>query len=743
MAWTSLALAAAVLTAAPEGEQRSPTVSAQARRYQAVRAVDPITVDGRADEQTWQIAPADRRFRERQPNLGHPPPVETTLQVAYDDRALYIFVDMEAKPGDVVVRTLRRDSDAVFDDDAITIQIDASHDQRNGYGFSVNADGTQVDFLALDDGRLYLAEWDAVWSAETDRREDGWSAEFRIPFSILGIKRAQERTLGLNVSRDHSSRNAIYDWRLFVPPRSEIAASQYGSLTGVRDVEAGRALDYTPFVVGRTSFVPGFTVDPRRRPNLVIGADARIQIGAASFVEASYLTDFAQVEVDEVQVVRDRFPLFFPERRAFFINGLDVFQFGRPGVAQLLFSRRIGLVDGAPVPILGGIKVYGRSGRTSYGVLQVQTLGTRSDPSRGLVESAPASFTAARVRVRAGRRVSLGMLALGHHEFRVDPEDSAATGLDAQVLALDGRLNYYGFVAGTYAARPQIARGRDLGTSAYSGLEYHGLYVRPAVSWLWSDARFDPRLGFYRRTSASQQDARLDLAPRPRVLGLREARFGVSYRHETSADYRVPLGSQAASRTRLSWDNGAELEYELAFAVDHVQQNFELYGYTVEADRYRGFRHQAQARSSSTRAVQVQAAYEHAQVFGGVTHQPSSGVLARLGKHFAFEGRYTHVVGHLGRAHDRFNFGIANASVELALTRALTLDNVLRLDLSPGAERIGVQSRFRWRLRPGSDLFLVYRNDLPLGAASSDPSRSAFHELTLKLSIYLRAQIAR
>src|SRR5690606_26286012 len=168
--------------------------------------------------------------------------------------------------------------------------------------------------------------------------------------------------------RDHPSRNATYDWALIVPPRSPMAASQFGDLTGLRNSQAQRAIEFTPYMLLRTDLEPRWTLDPRRRPNYAAGGDLRVQIGAGSYVEASLLTDFAQVEADEVQVARDRFPLFFPERRPFFINGLDVFNFGRPGEAQLFFSRRIGLVDGRPVPILGGLKVYGRSGIVSYGI---------------------------------------------------------------------------------------------------------------------------------------------------------------------------------------------------------------------------------------------------------------------------------------------------------------------------------------------------------------------------------------
>jgi hypothetical protein len=729
---------------APVAERAS-----EQREYRAIRTIDRIVVDGRASERTWQRAAVDDRFVEQQPKLGAKPDVRTSIRVAYDDLALYVLVDAQATPGELRVRTLRRDNEGIFADDAVYVKIDANHDHRNGYLFGVNAEGAQIDALGLDDGRELVLQWDGVWEAEVERRDDGYTAEFRIPLAILGIKRASERTLGLHVSRDRPRGNATYDWRLIVPPRSRMAASQFGDLTGLRHLEARRAIEYTPYALARTTLRPGFSVDPRLRPNIANGGDVRVQIGAGSYVEASLLTDFAQVEADEVQVARDRFPLFFPERRPFFLNGLDVFEFGLPREAQLLFSRRIGLVDGSPIALLGGAKVYGRAGSLAYGVLHVQTLGSPSVPSRGVAASPPDSVSVGRVRVRLAPSFNLGLLAMGRHRFGEADADHAAGGIDGLLLSRDGHFRWYSVAAGTFnqyparaaedgasAADVATSATRELGSSAATQAEYRGLFVRPLLSWSWSDRGFDPALGFYRRTGTSKQTAGLSLVPRPRRLGLREVTFGPSFTIETDAAYTRRIGQQLQGFAEASWRNGVELLYGVVSFVDDVAQPFVLYGHEIEARRYHGLRHLVEIESPERRAVEAELAYEYIELFGGRVHQPSAAVTARAGKHFTVAGAYTHRVGYLDNRERRLNFGFANANVDVAITRSLAFDVLLRVDLSPEEPRVGMQTRLRWRFAPGSDLFVVYRSDHPLHGA-------AFHELTVKVAVYLRALVGR
>jgi len=743
-----------LLLGGPTEARGAPSVTEpQPRSYPALRTTEAMTIDGRGDEQTWSRAVVDDRFRERTPEVGGTPPVRTTVQVAYDDDYLYVLIVCENEPGDVVVRTLRRDNPGIFSDDAVYVKLDAGHNHRTAVSLGVNADGAQIDALGLDDGQQFLTEWDAVWTAETERRNDGYTAEYRIPFAILGIKSADEQTIGLNISRDHPSRTATYDWRIMVPPRSPMAASQFGHLHGLRDIRAQRAVEYTPYALLRTNVQPSFTVDPRRRPNVATGGDVRVQVGSSSYVEASMFTDFAQVEADEVQVARDRFPLFFPERRPFFINGLEVFGFGRSREAQLFFSRRVGLVDGQPVPVLAGAKVYGRSGPISYGVLELQTLGAPEDPSRGLARSDPDNVAVGRIRVQATRTLNVGLLALGQHRFGVSSNDHVAGGLDAQLIGQGGKLQGYGFLAGTVGQDPAQPAAYDdddrlvadprpadyhIGSSAHAQLQYNGLYVRPSLLWLWSDRDFDPRLGFYRRPGSSRQAASLRFVPRPRALGLREIAFGPTYSIETDPGYRRRYGQDAAGELTVAWRNDASIGYAATHYVDQVQDPFILYTYEVEALRYTGFRHRVGAQSPGRRVLQVSAEYEWAELFGGVAHLPTASVTARLGRHFTFGGRYTHVVGSLADPGERFDFGFANANLDVAITRNLAFDTLGRLDLSPTNERIGTQSRLRWRFAPGSDLFVVYRNNVPL-LDEGVP----FHELTVKLTYYMRAFVRR
>lgn len=746
-----------VLLAALAWAPATGTAEQPERTYRAVRAVDPMVIDGRITETTWDLAPRDDRFGERQPDLGATPPVKTTMRVAYDDLALYVLLECESKPGDVIVRTLRRDNPGIFSDDAVYVKLDPTHDRRTGVSLGVNADGAQIDALGLEDGREFLTQWDAVWQAEVEKRNDGFTVEFRIPFAILGLKRADERVMGLEISRDHPSRNATYDWRVIVPPRSPMAASQFGTLYGLKNITGQRAIEYTPYGLLRTNFRPDFTADPARRPNIATGGDLRVQIGAGSYVEASLLTDFAQVEADEVQVARDRFPLFFPERRPFFVNGLEVFNFGRGSEAQLFFSRRVGLVDGKQVPLLGGAKVYGRTKLVSYGLLHVQTLGSPSEAARGLASTVPTNVSVGRVRLQATRTFNVGMMLLGEHRFGESHADDASGGIDTQLITKDGKIQWSSFVAGSWVARPGSPRTvdeegirtpalpptSDVGSSAYSAIEYRGLFVRPSLLWLWSDRDFTPALGFYRRPGSARQEASLQFAPRPKVLGLREIVFGPRYSVETTPGYGARLGQEASSSLSINWKNGTNVSYSVASYVDTVQQDFRLYGYDVEAQTYRGFRQRVAFGTPERRVIGVDGSYEALDLFGGFAHQANGGVTGRFGKHFTISGSYTHLVGRLAERSETFNFGYANGGIDIAINRNLAFDTLGRLDLSPGRQRFGAQSRLRWRFAPGSDIFLVYRAEEPIGSSPDMPDREPFHELTLKFTYYLRTFVDR
>ena len=745
-----------VLVNAPNPEE----VVAEPRTYEAVRTTDEHVIDGKAKEAVWQRAVADDRFLEREPVLARTPPVRTTLQVAYDDFALYVLVTAYVDPDELINRNLRRDVFGVFADDNVALKLDPHHDHRSAFTFAINVAGVQFDSMTLEDGRVNVREWDSVWEAEAHIDEDRWVAEFKIPFAILGIKAAEEMTMGIDIARDSQIRNATYDWRLIIPPRHPVTASSFGDLTGITGVKAQRALEFTPFAVARTDFTDQFTVDPRLSPNLAVGADARIQVGTGSYVEASLLTDFAQVEADEVQVARDRFPLFFPERRPFFINGLDIFNFGREKEAQLFFSRRIGLDQGRRIPIAGGAKAYGRQGPVSYGLLNVQTL--RSFPpeeEEDGVDIPPENYTVGRVRVQTSDYTSFGVIGLGKHRFFASDNDVFSGGLDVEIRALKGQFRTYAFVASSLVQTPEDPNIDQLtyeplgppdparetsGASAYAVTEYQGLFFRPRFFWLWSDEEFQSPLGFYRRPGTAKQEAEIKLAPRPQVIGLRDIQFGPRVSLTTEPDYSERLTTDYQTEVSVNWRTGWNAEYEVGYTDDRVQDPFELYLYEVEAKRYRGFRNELRFQSPRNRVVSAEGGYQVFNLFNGLAHQFRARLSSRFSKHLAIAATYTHLLGHLENEDQDFNFGFLNGNVDVAFTRNILWDTLVRMNLQPGGERLGFQSRFRWRYMPGSDIFLVYRTDVPLGL---DPigitPREPFHELTLKATFYLRALLNR
>ncbi len=731
------------------------------RSIEATRVETAPKIDGVDDDPIWARAPMGEGFLERTPQLGAEPAHRTRFQVAYDDDFLYVLIRADIPRDQIRVRTLLRDSFDIFGDSTVAVKIDPHHDRRSAMTLAVNADGAQIDWMVLEDGRVSIREWDAVWEAETKIRDDGFDAEFKIPFSILGMKGGEALTMGWEITRDEPTVNATYDWRVIVPPRHPVSASAFGELTGLRGVRSQRALEFTPFVVGSTDFEPVFRLDPRRRANVSAGADFRVQVGATSYIEASALTDFAQVEADQVQVVNDRFPLFFPERRPFFINGLDIFNFGRPQEAQLFFSRRIGLDGGIPAPILGGAKAYGRAGPVSYGVLNVQTL--RQLPHDDEFEedegAAPENFTVGRVRLQTGPYASFGILAAGKHRFDEARDDAFSGGIDGELRAFRGKLRSYGFVATTWREIPRGApvvddtgrvsslgtpRDEAVGSSAHALVEYQGLFVRPSISWLWSDEDFDAPMGFYRRPGTAQQRAEVVFAPRPGVLGLRDLQFGPAVDVTTTPNYDATLTRGMGAFFNANWNAGWSTGYSVGHLNDLVREDFELYALEVEADRYYGVDHSAYFSTPDRAYVAASTSYGFAQRFGGPRHSVSANLRIRANKHFSLEGTYSHLVGHLRDPEDQFNFGFLNGTVLFAVHRNLTLDTLVRYSMEPERERLGLQSRLRWRYRPGSDLFLVYRNDLPLGPGPADaPPRQNFHSLTLKLTFYLRVLLRR
>src|SRR6266850_376834 len=337
----------------------------------ARRTTEAIRLDGRLDEADWQWAEPIGPLRQREPIENSEPSEETFVRVLYTDNALYVaVVCRDRSPQEIVSTQLTRDADLDVDD-RVTIVLDPFFDHRNGFFFQVNPAGARADGQVSNNSETLSRDWDGIWNAAARITDEGWIAEIEIPFKTLRFKPGQS-VWGFNVERQIKRRQEIDRW---AAPRQNIwigNLAEAGRLEGLDGVRQGLGLDVRPYLSGGEEnsgrkFTGGLDIFQNITPNL----NAAVTVN----------TDFAETEADIRQVNLTRFPLFFPEKRTFFLEGAGVFDIA--GLANTtdirpFFTRRIGIhgnedIGGGQVPIGLGAKLVGRQSDYNIGVLDVET----------------------------------------------------------------------------------------------------------------------------------------------------------------------------------------------------------------------------------------------------------------------------------------------------------------------------------------------------------------------------------
>jgi len=349
----------------------------------AVRASGPIRLDGKLTDAAWRDAPVTDRFTQIDPEEGKPASQRTEVRVVYDDEALYVGVRLW-DDGPITARLGRRDG-PLGDSDWFGLMIDSYHDHRTAFGFDVNPAGVrrdEVKTIETDDN-----SWDAVWDVATSVDSAGWSVEYRVPFSQLRFSMDSVQTWGVQFERVIGRRNE-YAVSTFIPKKSSGGVPMYGHLGGLRNISAGRRLELLPYAVTRSEYVdPG--ANPFRTKHeqfAAAGLDVRYRVASNLTLNATLNPDFGQVEVDPAVVNLGVYETFFQEKRPFFLEGSEIFDFGLGNTSggQLFYSRRIGraptLFPASPfadfpnqTTILGAGKLSGKVQGWSVGSLAAVT----------------------------------------------------------------------------------------------------------------------------------------------------------------------------------------------------------------------------------------------------------------------------------------------------------------------------------------------------------------------------------
>ena len=494
---------------------QTPPLAEGALIAKSARISTPPSIDGRLDEAVWSGVTPITTFVQRQPTEGAAISERTEVRFLTDGEALYVGAWLFDAEASGIVRGERIRDVTLSNSDYFAVILDTFHDRQNGFVFATTPAGVEYDGQVVREGEGggvfqqgqtraqagsaggFNLNWDASWKVAVTVDSLGWYAEFRIPFSTLRYGSARQQDWGLNVVRSIRRRNEEAFWAPIPRQFNLYRVSRAGVLQGL-EVPSQRIATVTPYVLSsaQRAYAYAPTTASTRYPT-EFGVDAKLGLTPSLTLDATYNTDFAQVEVDEQRTNLTRFPLFFPEKRPFFLENAGVFSAGTPQATDFFFSRRIGIDSlGTPVPILGGGRITGKAVGLTLGVMQLFTESVRG------VQPAN-SYTVARAAKEFGGRSRIGVIGVQRIATSDGGDHNRTYGIDGR-LALNEPLTVDWWVAKTETpGRP----GRD---GAFSVRFAHQTRVwNNAVRFAQVGEDFNPEVGFVNRVGYRYYDVAL------------------------------------------------------------------------------------------------------------------------------------------------------------------------------------------------------------------------------------------
>jgi len=665
----------------------------------------PIRLDGVLTEAVWQTAPVASGFRQREPFEGDLATEDTEVRILYDGATLYIgIVARDRDPGSIISRILQRDRimDTDFSgepefagDDAIAILFDPFHDHRNAMVFATNPNGAEFDATITDEGREINIDWRGVWQVKAQITNQGWSAEFAIPFRTLRFPGGDsEEPWGFNVYRVIRRKNEEALWSAWSRDNEGFArVSRAGHLHGLTDLPRVSAnLDIKPyFLGGGTSEQVSDTVR-ESDPQLKVGGDLKYEVTPGLVLDVTVNTDFAQVEVDDEQVNLTRFSLFFPEKRDFFLENSGIFEFGNRGRFEappflLFFSRRIGISDDGEVPILGGLRFTGRAGNQTIGLMDVVTNDAFGIPTT--------NWAVARVKRDIGGANYIGAMIT---DRRSKADWNLAAGADFSWWATS-TLNLQGFAARTSTSG---GGGEDWAYRLAADYDTGVFGLNTAAMFVGPEATTD--MGFITRKDIRRFDAFARLTPRPQLLGLRKIDIFIQGQYITRTDW-VTQDWLTAVAIAPDWNSGDEITFIGGPAFTRLDEGFDLTDdLSIPPGDYDAGEIGWFARTSSNRPVFLESNGTYAQYFGGTLFSANGSLTATLNRHLSLTGGYTY--NDVDTPYGAFRADIGSLRMSYAFSTNLFANALIQYNSLDN--KVSANVRINFIHSPGSDLFIVF-----------------------------------
>ncbi len=667
-----------------------------APEYSIVQIESTIKIDGILNEAVWENAAKIDRFRMVEPNEDVDPSNHTIVQLAANQKNIYLAITcQDDSPDQMVAFSKARDSE-LEDEDYVKFVFDPYGEGRSAYIFAVNPYGARYDALASNRGESEDDSWDGIWEAKTRITKQGWVAEIRIPINTLTFRKGL-KSWGFNVERRIQRLLEVSRWTAISRDYKLAQTIQAGTISNLPDFNLGIGL----VAKGSTILDLNKSGDQTGQIKWDGSLDLTQRITPDITAQLTLNTDFAETEVDTRRTNLTRFPLLFPEKRQFFLEGSDIFDFGLGmGHHQLAFqSRRIGLVEGQAVPLQLGGKVNGKLGNTEFGGLVTFT---------GPVEDVVPASTMGVVRVKQNilKESNVGMIGMVGDPLGRSGSWTAGLDFTYQNSEFLGDKNFLVGTWGMLTNREDLTGDR---TAIGIKIDYPNDLWDVAIQYMRFGEDFDPSLGFFPRVGVNYYRFSAHFQPRPEKLNIRQHHFQGFFTLYTDLANEWESYRVFTAPVHFTLESGDRFEFNIVPTGEYLTEPFEISdGVTIPSGGYHWNRYRLEVEGASKRKINGQATWWFGGFYGGSLHQIELEMNWRPFSFLVFEGSFERNIGNL--PYGDFMQDLYGVRLQLNLNSNLNLSSFLQYDTESGS--FGTNNRFRWTFAPRGDLFIVYNHNM-------------------------------
>ena len=675
-------------------------------RANTIPIIDGIVIEDAA----WTDVKAISDFTQKTPDEGFEISEKTIVKIIYSDQHFYVsVVAYDKNPDLIVVSDTRRDA-SLNNSDSFSFIIDTFKDYQTGYLFGTNAAGVEFDAqitgggeggsigrrFSIGSGGGFNVNWDAVWEVKTAKGDFGWSAEFAIPFKSLRYKEDQDQSWGINFERVIARKKEESHWAPIPRQFTMTRLVSAGTINNV-NVPISRNIKIMPYVLGQNNKVKDNEITQSNKSDF--GLDAKVSVGSSMNLDLTYNTDFAQVEADEQQINLDRFSLFFPEKRSFFLENAGLFSVGSGGGyfgpdIEMFFSRRIGVGSGGePVPIIGGGRLTGTLSGMKLGILSMQT-----DKVKDVTDGN--QYSVLRLKKEFPNRTHFGGMYTALNHLGENAYVNKSYALDAQLGI--GELSKIIVFAG-FTDTPRLNKDKSYAFRLEAARDTKS--ISTVMSYTEVGADFNPEMGYLKRENYRKWSGRVFTRFRPKnKFGILEVRPHINY-----DGYWKLNGFHESGRWHIDnhWEfrSGFEIHTGINLVKEGVLETFEISeGVYINNGSYNDKEAQIMIMTNRSKPISFSSMNRIGGFFGGNRINMTPTIRIRFKDRFTSEFSYNYNKVELKNG--KFTTKLLRSRLTYAITPKTYIQSLLQYNNQ--SDQWSMNWRFIWQQSAATGLYLVY-----------------------------------